>query len=166
MLAPDLRHVGHPAVPSDPRFRGPSFQRGLRDGARVVRIGIAEQMQLDRRARSPGSPHRLDGFDNTLGPDHAADHRDLQRRRRRLFAAREFRRIDPGAASWHGVFAAMSEDRPASFGEMRRCYEVETAKARGFLVEQGLVSLPAGKECRVEPTPPFLRPIIAVASYV
>ena len=76
------------------------------------------------------------------------------------------RRIDPDAASWPGVFAAMSEDRPASFEEMRRCYEVETAKTRGFLVERGLVSFPAGEECRVEPTPPFLRPIIAVASYV
>ena len=55
-------------------------------------------MQLDRRAGGAGALHRLDGFDDTLGPDHAGDHGDLQRRRRRLVAARKFFRIDARAA--------------------------------------------------------------------
>ena len=75
------------------------------------------------------------------------------------------REIDPAAPSWHPVFAALSKDRPATFGEMRQHYEDETARARAFLEAHGLVSFPAGEECRVEPTPPFLRPILAVASY-
>ncbi len=76
------------------------------------------------------------------------------------------RGIEPDAATWRPVFAAMSEDRPATFEEMRRRYEDETRKARGFLRDNGLVSFPEGEVCQVEPTPPFLRPIIAVASYV
>ena len=55
-------------------------------------------MQLDRRAGGAGALHRVDGFDDTLGPDHAGDHGDFQRRRRRLVAAWEFFRIDAGAA--------------------------------------------------------------------
>jgi len=76
------------------------------------------------------------------------------------------REVDPRAPDWRPVFAAMGEDRPACFDEMRDRYAAETAKAREFLVENRLVSFPPGEECRVEPTPPFLRPIIAVASYI
>ncbi|MGD0743126.1 MAG: DUF885 domain-containing protein [Acidimicrobiales bacterium] len=76
------------------------------------------------------------------------------------------RGIDPHAPTWRSVFAAMSEDHPATFEEMRDCYENEVGKARAFLRANDLVSLPPGEECRVEPTPPFLRPIIAVASYI
>jgi uncharacterized protein (DUF885 family) len=74
--------------------------------------------------------------------------------------------IDPRAPTWRPVFTAMSEDRPATFEAMRRCYEAETRKARAFLAANDLVSFPPGEECRVEPTPPFMRPIIAVASYI
>jgi uncharacterized protein (DUF885 family) len=76
------------------------------------------------------------------------------------------RQIDPQAPTWRPVFAAMSEDRPATFEEMRDRYEAEAAKARAFLEARALVSFPDGEECRVEPTPPFMRPIIAVASYI
>ena len=74
-------------------------------------------------------------------------------------------KIDPHAATWRPVFAALTKDRPVTFEEMRRRYADEAARARDFLVSHRLVSLPEGEECRVEPTPPFLRPIIAVASY-
>jgi len=48
---------------------------------------------------------------------------------------------------------------------MRAEYEEWTAKARAFLRDTGLVTLPNGEECTVEPSPPFQRPILAVASY-
>jgi uncharacterized protein (DUF885 family) len=48
---------------------------------------------------------------------------------------------------------------------MRAEYEEWTEKARSFLRDTGLVTLPQGEECVVEPSPPFQRPILAVASY-
>jgi uncharacterized protein (DUF885 family) len=48
---------------------------------------------------------------------------------------------------------------------MRAEYAEWTEKARAFLRDTGLVTLPKGEECVVEPSPPFQRPILAVASY-
>jgi len=48
---------------------------------------------------------------------------------------------------------------------MRAEYEEWTGKARSFLRDTGLVTLPQGETCTVEPSPPFQRPILAVASY-
>ena len=48
---------------------------------------------------------------------------------------------------------------------MRAEYAEWTERARSFLRETGLVTLPAGERCTVEPSPPFQRPILAVASY-
>ncbi len=76
------------------------------------------------------------------------------------------REIDPHASTWRPVFEAMSQDRPVCFEEMRHRYADETTRARGFLATHDLVAFPEGEACRVEPTPPFMRPILAVASYV
>jgi uncharacterized protein (DUF885 family) len=67
---------------------------------------------------------------------------------------------------WHEVLAELNHDRPATPEAMRVGYEDATARARDFLVERGLVSFPAGESCTVEPSPPFQRPVIAVASYI
>jgi uncharacterized protein (DUF885 family) len=48
---------------------------------------------------------------------------------------------------------------------MRRAYADWTERARRFLRARGLVTFPEGEECLVEPSPPFQRPILAVASY-
>ena len=66
-------------------------------------------MQLERRAGRAGALHRRDGFDDALGPDHAGDHRDLQRRRRRLVATRKFFRVDARAADDGDVGAVRIE---------------------------------------------------------
>jgi uncharacterized protein (DUF885 family) len=49
---------------------------------------------------------------------------------------------------------------------MRQTYEVWTQRARDFLLERGLVTLPDGERCAVEPSPVFQRPVLGVASYV
>jgi uncharacterized protein (DUF885 family) len=41
-----------------------------------------------------------------------------------------------------------------------------TARARAFLAETGLVTLPEGETCAVVPSPVFQRPILGVASYI
>jgi uncharacterized protein (DUF885 family) len=48
---------------------------------------------------------------------------------------------------------------------MLKTYTDWTDRAREFLRERSLVTLPPGEECVVEPSPLFQRPVTAVASY-
>jgi len=75
--------------------------------------------------------------------------------------ARELR----GTDDWHAVLGELNADRPATPEAMRVGYEDWTARARAFLAERGLVSFAEGEFCSVEPSPPFQRPVLAVASY-
>ncbi len=70
-----------------------------------------------------------------------------------------------GTDDWHGVLAELNKDRPATPEAMREGYEEWTARARAYLAEHGLVSFAPGESCSVEPSPPFQRPVLAVASY-
>ena len=71
-----------------------------------------------------------------------------------------------GSEDWHALVLELNKDRPATPEDMRRGYEEWTERARGFLADRGLVSFPAGEECDVVPSPPFQRPVLAVASYI
>jgi uncharacterized protein (DUF885 family) len=74
------------------------------------------------------------------------------------------KRIDP-SSDWRTINKQLTADHASSPDEMRAQYEACTAKARQFLVDHGLVTLADGEECVVEPSPPFQRPVLAVASY-
>ncbi len=74
------------------------------------------------------------------------------------------RAID-GSDDWAALIERLRADAPGTAGEMRAAYERATATARGFLIDRGLVTIPQGEHCRVEPSPLFQRPILAVASY-
>jgi uncharacterized protein (DUF885 family) len=74
------------------------------------------------------------------------------------------RRVD-GSNDWRPVLDKANDDHPITEEEMRRTYADWTERARVFLAETGLVTLPDGESCSVEPSPPFSRPLIAVASY-
>jgi uncharacterized protein (DUF885 family) len=76
--------------------------------------------------------------------------------------ARELR----GTDDWKMVLDELNEDHPRTPEEMRVGYEDWTERSRAYLREHGLVSFPAGEECAVVPSPPFQRPVLAVASYV
>jgi uncharacterized protein (DUF885 family) len=76
--------------------------------------------------------------------------------------ARELR----GTDDWKGVLDELNEDHPRTPEEMRVGYEEWTEKARAYLREHRLVSFPEGEECHVVPSPPFQRPVLAVASYM
>jgi uncharacterized protein (DUF885 family) len=76
--------------------------------------------------------------------------------------ARELRDTD----DWKKVLDELNEDHPRTPEEMRVGYEEWTEKARVYLREHRLVSFPAGEECAVVPSPPFQRPVLAVASYM
>jgi uncharacterized protein (DUF885 family) len=100
----------------------------------------------------------------------AFDARELRERGRAAYdelaaeltrCARELR----GTDDWKGVLDELNEDHPTTPEAMRIGYEDWTERARAFLRERELVSFPAGEECAVEPSPPFQRPVLAVASY-
>jgi uncharacterized protein (DUF885 family) len=76
--------------------------------------------------------------------------------------ARELR----GTDDWKSVLDELNEDHPRTPEAMRVGYEEWTQKAREYLREHRLVSFPEGEECAVVPSPPFQRPVLAVASYM
>ena len=76
--------------------------------------------------------------------------------------ARELR----GTDDWKAVLDELNEDHPRTPEEMRVGYEEWTERARQYLREHRLVSFPEGEECAVVPSPPFQRPVLAVASYM
>ena len=71
-----------------------------------------------------------------------------------------------GTDDWKSVLDELNDDHPRTPEEMRLGYEDWTERARVFLRENGLVSFPPGEECAVVPSPPFQRPVLAVASYM
>jgi uncharacterized protein (DUF885 family) len=64
------------------------------------------------------------------------------------------------------VLRADEERHPPTEQAMLETYAEWTAKARAFLEDTGLVTLPPGETCAVVPSPVFQRPILGVASYV
>jgi uncharacterized protein (DUF885 family) len=75
------------------------------------------------------------------------------------------RTIDPEAPGWRAVTSALAADHPADPDAMRLAYEEETAAARRFCFDRQLVTPARGERCIVAPSPVFVRPVLAVASY-
>ncbi|HET7701275.1 MAG TPA: DUF885 domain-containing protein [Candidatus Limnocylindria bacterium] len=78
-------------------------------------------------------------------------------------ADRIAKEIDGG--TWQETCDRLNKVHAPTPEGMREEYEEWTERARSFLRDTGLVTLPAGERCSVEPSPPFQRPILAVASY-
>jgi uncharacterized protein (DUF885 family) len=94
----------------------------------------------------------------------------LRERGRREYdgLAEELRRFAQeleGTDDWRQVLGKLNLDHPPTPQAMLHSYAEWTERARAFLRERGLVTLPSGEECVVEPSPLFQRPAIAVASY-
>src|SRR5205823_5381755 len=78
---------------------------------------------------------------------------------------REIARGIDGNGDWARALAEANADHPPTEEAMRGGYEAWTERARRFLTDTGLVTLPAGEICLVEPSPIFQRPVLGVASY-
>ncbi len=78
-------------------------------------------------------------------------------------ADRIAKEIDGG--TWRTTCERLNKIHAPTPEGMREEYAEWTERARAFLRDTGLVTLPRGEECTVEPSPPFQRPILAVASY-
>ncbi len=74
-------------------------------------------------------------------------------------------RIDPDARGWQEVVHRLGDEHPSAPEEMLDAYTRTCADARQFLKDRELVTLPDGERCDVVPSPPFERPVLAVASY-
>jgi len=70
-----------------------------------------------------------------------------------------------GGGDWTAVCERLNRVHAPTPDAMRAEYEEWTDRARSFLVDTGLVTLPPGERCTVEPSPHYQRPIQAVASY-
>ena len=70
-----------------------------------------------------------------------------------------------GSGDWTVTCDRLNKIHAPTPDGMREEYAEWTERARSFLRDTGLVTLPAGERCTVEPSPPFQRPVLAVASY-
>ncbi|MDE3100765.1 MAG: DUF885 domain-containing protein [Chloroflexota bacterium] len=98
------------------------------------------------------------------------DARELRERGRHQYELldaelRRLAKVIAGHEDWVGLLHELNRIHAADPEAMRREYAEWTEKARDFLRRTGLVTLPAGETCSVDPSPPFQRPILAVASY-
>jgi uncharacterized protein (DUF885 family) len=78
---------------------------------------------------------------------------------------RDLAQVVGGHSDWRAVIGELNTDAPDTPEAMRDEYEKWTERARRFLADNGLVTLPEGEACEVLPSPPFQRPVLAVASY-
>lgn len=78
---------------------------------------------------------------------------------------RELSRSIGGSDDWRALIEELKKDHPADPEEMRKEYQRWTEAARQYLIDKDLVTLPEGERCIVAPSPPFQRPLLAVASY-
>jgi uncharacterized protein (DUF885 family) len=74
------------------------------------------------------------------------------------------RKIDP-AKSVNKVLESMKDDHPAA-GTLLDAYRDATERARQFVIEHDLVTIPAIEELKIVETPPFLRNQLPFAAYM
>jgi uncharacterized protein (DUF885 family) len=70
-----------------------------------------------------------------------------------------------GTADWRAVVNRLRDDHPGTMDDLLRCYREETDRARAFVRSSGVMTIPEGEACAVEPAPLFLRAAAPVASY-
>jgi uncharacterized protein (DUF885 family) len=79
---------------------------------------------------------------------------------------RRLTQVIAGHDDWRRLVGELSADAPETPETMRDEYADWTARSRAFVAEQGLVTLPEGESCAVDPAPVFLRSFLAVAFYI
>jgi uncharacterized protein (DUF885 family) len=102
-----------------------------------------------------------------LLPFGAAELRERGREQHELLSTEANRiatEID-GSGDWAKTCDRLNKIHAPTPDAMRDEYAEWTERARSFLRDTELVTLPPGEKCSVEPSPPFQRPVLAVASY-
>ncbi|HLA17539.1 MAG TPA: DUF885 domain-containing protein [Candidatus Limnocylindrales bacterium] len=106
---------------------------------------------------------RLRAFDGLDGDDILAMGEDLLAREKaaRVSVAAE---IDPNADEAE-VVDRVKSDHPATFDGALAAYSDAMHRARAFIIEHGLVSVPDDEHLDVVPTPAYLRNLVPFAAY-
>jgi len=159
-----------PAEVSDPASRARLAAAGARAGDAFERFGAFLE-ELRRKASGSYAVGEetytaLLREKELLGDD-ARSLRERGREQYDLLAA-DMRRLGKAIAGhedWVALLHDLNRIHAPDPDGMRREYEEWTERAREFLRRTGLVTLPAGERCLVEPSPHFQRPVQAVASY-
>jgi len=73
------------------------------------------------------------------------------------------KKIDP-AKTWQTILEAMKKDHPKA-GDLVETYKREVAKARQFMIDKKIVSLPEGEKLEIIETPAFERSSTPYAAY-
>jgi uncharacterized protein (DUF885 family) len=97
----------------------------------------------------------------------ARELRDMGRQQVDLISAQmsELATTISGGPDWQAVIEGLREEHPATMDDLLRCYREETARARDFVRSEGIMTVPDGEACAVEPAPLFIRAAAPVASY-
>jgi len=111
-------------------------------------------------------------FEELLRENHMLDYtvEELLRTGQRLFEETEAemeelaKKIDPQKTAKELLEEAKADHPKAE--ELLDVYRREMAKARQFIVEHGIVTIPEGESLIIEPTPPFLWAIVPYAGYM
>lgn len=158
------------------QFQGEDAQQKVagagEEAATAFERFLAHLEQLAGRARGEWAigESRYDGLlRSSEGLDYGA--RAMRERGKRaheqlLARMRERCRDLRGDEEWRALLDDLNADHPATPEEMRTEYERAARSARDFCAERKLVTLPEGEECRVVPSAPFTRAMIAVAHYI
>ena len=159
-----------PAEVAEPAVRERVADAGARAATAFEAFGSFLE---DKKARAAGSYAVGEECysallrEKELLPYTAAELRERGREQYDMLAAeaqRLAKEID-GSDDWVALLERLNKVHAPTPDAMRVEYEEWTERARTFLRDTGLVTLPEGERCTVEPSPPFQRPIQAVASY-
>lgn len=71
-----------------------------------------------------------------------------------------------GTSDWREVMVRLKRQAPPSPDAMVEEYRSSTERARRFLLDTGVVTVPDGEQCLVVPSPTFQRSVLAVAFYI
>jgi uncharacterized protein (DUF885 family) len=72
--------------------------------------------------------------------------------------------ISPGKTARETLDEAKADHPEAE--ELLDAYRREMERAKSFVIEKGIATVPEGERLRIEPTPPFLAPVIPYAAYM
>jgi uncharacterized protein (DUF885 family) len=165
----EVARAGASALDGRPELRrleraAHAAKASLADHASWVREGLARaggDIALGReRLDALIELRSLDGLtaDDILaiGEDQLAAHHEARRR-----AALE---LDPGASEAE-VLSRVKSDHPRTFDEALTGYRDVMARARSFIIEHDLATIPKDETLEVVPTPEYLRRVIPFAAY-
>jgi uncharacterized protein (DUF885 family) len=139
--------------------------QALEDYARFLQEEVAPKAQGDFAVGK-------ELFEELLRENHMLDYtsEELLRTGWRLFEETEAeleelaRKIDP-QKSVREILEAAKADHPQA-AELLEVYRREIARARQFVLDHEIATIPEGESLKIEPTPPFWRGIIPYAAYM